>query len=84
MIECQWSQQKNICKSHMGQDQVSRGVSVPCQHATPVADAQWKPIYSDVKFSKESNEGKCHELVMSIQFKESSSVRSQIRERVMN
>ena len=30
MIECQWSQQKNICKSHMGQDQVSGGVSVLC------------------------------------------------------
>ena len=68
----------------VGQDQVPGGVSVPCQHATPVADAQWKPIFSDVKFSKESNQGKCHELVMSIQGKEPSSVRSQIRERVMN
>ena len=67
-----------------GRDQVSGGVSVPCQHATPVADAQWKPIFSDVKFSKESDQGKCHELVMSIQGNESSSVRSQIRERVMN
>ena len=28
------------------QDQVSGGVSVPCWHATPVADALWKPIYS--------------------------------------
>ena len=29
MIECQWSQQKNICKSHMGQDQVSGRVRYP-------------------------------------------------------
>ena len=67
-----------------GRDQVSGGVSVPCQHDTPVADVPWKPIFSDVKFSKESNQGKCHELVVSIQGKESSSVRSQFRERVMN
>ena len=36
----------------VGQDQVSGGVSVPCQHATPVAYAPWKPIFSEVKFSK--------------------------------
>ena len=57
---------------------MSEGVSVPCQHATPVADVPWEPIFSDVKFSKESNQGKCHELMVSIQGKESSSVRSQI------
>ena len=28
----------------VGQDQVSGGVRVPCWHATPVADALWKPI----------------------------------------
>ena len=28
------------------QDQVSGGVSVPCRHATPVANALWKPIIS--------------------------------------
>ena len=28
----------------VGQDQVSGGVSVPCRHATPAADALWKPI----------------------------------------
>ena len=44
MIECQWSQQKNICKSHMGQDQVSGGVSVLCWHAAPVANVLWKPL----------------------------------------
>ena len=27
-----------------GRDQVSGGVSVPCRHATPVADALCKPI----------------------------------------
>ena len=43
MIDCQWSQQKNICKSHMGQDQVSGGVSVLCWHAAPVANVLWKP-----------------------------------------
>ena len=68
----------------VGQDQVSGWVSVPCRHATPIADVPWIPIFSDVKFSKESNQGKCHELVVSIQGKESSSVRSQFRERVMN
>ena len=31
----------------VGQDQVSGGVSVPCRHATPVADALWKPIVSN-------------------------------------
>ena len=29
----------------VGQDQVSGGESVPCRHATPVADALWKPMY---------------------------------------
>ena len=37
MYDCQWSQQKNICKSQIGQDQVSGGVSVLCWHAAPVA-----------------------------------------------
>ena len=32
----------------VGQDQVSGGVSVPCRHATPVADALWKPIFSKI------------------------------------
>ena len=67
-----------------GRDQVSGGVSAPCQHVTPVADVPWKPIFSEVKFSKESNLGKCHEMVVSIQGKESSSVRSQFKERVMD
>ena len=28
----------------MGRDQVSEGVSVPCRHATPIANALWKPL----------------------------------------
>ena len=48
----------------VGQDQVSGGVSVPCRHAAPVADAPWKPIISIVKFGKKSNQGKGHELVV--------------------
>ena len=54
----------------VGQDQVSGGVSVPCWHATPVADAPWKHIFSYVKFNKKSNQGKesnqekGHELVV--------------------
>ena len=64
----------------MGQDQVSGGVSVPCWHATPVADAPWKPIFSNVKFNKNSNQGKGHESVVTNQGKESNSVSSQIRE----
>ena len=53
----------------VGQDQVSGGVSVPCRHATPVADAPWKPIFSNVKFNKKSNQGKGHESVVSNQGK---------------
>ena len=52
----------------VGQDQVSGGVSVPCRHATPVADAPWKPIFSNVQFNK-SNQGKGHKLVVSNQGK---------------
>ena len=70
--EKDWSQQVEHMQVRRGRDQVSGGVSVPCQHATPVADVPWKPIFSDVKFSKKSNQGKCHELVVSIQGNESS------------
>ena len=33
----------------MGRDQVSGGVSVPCQHATPVANDLWKPLEKNIK-----------------------------------
>ena len=33
----------------MGRDQVSGGVSVPCQLATPVANVLWKPFISRKK-----------------------------------
>ena len=33
----EWSQHKNKCRSQMGQDQVSGGVSVLCWLAAPVA-----------------------------------------------
>ena len=43
----------------VGQDQVSGGVSVPCRHATPVADVLLKPVFSNqVKVSKKSSQGK--------------------------
>ena len=35
----------------VGQDQVSGGVRVPCRHATPVADALWKPIFREMSGS---------------------------------
>ena len=35
----------------VGQDQVSGGVSVPCRHATPVADVLWKPISGKISDS---------------------------------
>ena len=35
----------------VGQDQVSGGVSVPCRHATPVADALRKPISCEMSDS---------------------------------
>ena len=35
----------------VGQDQVSGGVSVPCRHATPVANALWKPIFGKMSDS---------------------------------
>ena len=42
-----------------GQDQVSGGVSVPYRLATPVADALWKPVFSNnVRFGKKSSQGK--------------------------
>ena len=69
---------KTLASPKVGQDRVSGGVSVPCQHATPVADAPWKPIFSNVKFSKKSNQGKGYELVVSNQGMESNSVRSQL------
>ena len=59
-----------------GRDQVSGGVSVPCQHATPVADAPWKPIISNVKFSKKSNLGQGHELVVSSKIEVPRDVRN--------
>ena len=65
-------------------DQVSGGVSVPRRPATPVADVQWKPIFSYVKFSKKSNQEKGHKFVVSNQGSEQNSVGSEIRERVMN
>ena len=43
-------------------NQVSGRVSASCWHATPVAGAPWKPIFSHVKFSK-LNQGKGHEMV---------------------
>ena len=43
----------------VGQDKVSGGVSVSCRHATPVADALWKPVVSNnVKFGIKSSQGK--------------------------
>ena len=43
----------------VGQDQVSGGVSIPCWHATPVADTLWKPVLSNnVKFGIKSSQGK--------------------------
>ena len=42
-----WSQQlehKQVPKGGGGWNQVSGRVSVPCWHATPVANAQWKPF----------------------------------------
>ena len=55
-----------------GRDQVSGELSVPCRHATPVADAPWKPIFRNVKFNQKSNQGKGHESVVSNQGKESN------------
>ena len=68
----------------VGQDQVLGGVSVPCQHSTSAADALWKPIFSNVKFSNMSNQGKGHELGVSNHGKMSNSVRGQTRYRVVN
>ena len=60
---------RTLASPKVGQDQVSGGVSVPCRHATPVADAPWKPIFSNVEFNKKSNQGKGHESVVSNQGK---------------
>ena len=52
-----WSQHYTaLANPKVGQDQVSGGVSVPCRHATPVADALWKPIFSNnVKLDNTTN-----------------------------
>ena len=39
----EWSQHIKKCKSQMGQDQVSVGVSVLCWLAAPVVNVLWKP-----------------------------------------
>ena len=75
---------RTLASPKVGQDQVSGGVSVPCPHATPVTHAPWKPIFTNVKFSKRSTQGKGHELVLSNQRKKSNSERSQIRATVIN
>ena len=50
---------RTLASPKVGQDQVSGGVSVPCRHATPVADALWKPVLSkNVKFGIKSSQGK--------------------------
>ena len=33
----------------VGQHKVFGGVSVPCRHATSVADAPWKPIFCEMQ-----------------------------------
>ena len=35
---------KTLASPKVGQDQVSRGVSVLCWHAAPVANVLWKPL----------------------------------------
>ena len=42
---------RTLASPKVGQDQVSGGVSVPCWHATPVADALWKPIFGKMSDS---------------------------------
>ena len=42
---------RTLASPKVGQDQVSGGVSVPCWHATPVADAPWKPIFGEMSDS---------------------------------
>ena len=42
--EKDWSQKVEHMQVPKGRDQVSEGVSVPCRHATPVANVLWKPL----------------------------------------
>ena len=42
---------RTLASPKVGQDQVSGGVSFPCWHATPVADAPWKPVFSEMSDS---------------------------------
>ena len=42
---------RTLASPKVGQDQVSGGVSVPCRHATPVADVQWTLITFILTFS---------------------------------
>ena len=38
---------EDMLSPKVGQDQVSGGVSVPCRHVTPIADAPWRSIFND-------------------------------------
>ena len=53
---------RTLASPKVGQDQVSGGVSVPCWHATPVAYALWKPIFSN-NVGKSQIKERCHKLV---------------------
>ena len=39
---------RTLAIPEVGQDQVSRAVSIHCRHATPVADALLKPIFGEI------------------------------------
>ena len=46
----------------VGQDQLSQAVSIPCRHATPVADVILEP---DLSYKVKIYSGKCNKKVMS-------------------
>ena len=42
---------RTLASPKVGQDHVSGGVSIPCRHATPVADILRKPIFGEMSDS---------------------------------
>ena len=42
---------RTLASPKVGQDRVSGGVSVPCRHATPAADAPWKQVTGEMSDS---------------------------------
>ena len=55
VLKKEWSQQVEHMQVPNGTGQGVRVVSVPCQHATPVANVLWKPLISGISASHDKS-----------------------------